>query len=222
MRSEARALDEVLGTVAERLTANRAQLGDDTARLMKLGEEASDRLGRVTHYLSREAEGLKVRSDAVESAAAQARVDIGVLLADLPQAEQSARSFSEAMRDAGVTAHERARALEVQLSAIAARAHDADLATGGAAERLGAHISRIESSAGVAAEQLDEAAARMDAASTQRWGGPPKRWKQHESPSTSRRRRCLPRWTRIAAASRMPAAKRRARWPGGSTKCARR
>jgi hypothetical protein len=82
----------------------------------------------------------------------------------LPQAEQSARVFSEAMRDAGVTAHERARALEVQLSAIAARAHDADVATGGAAERLGAHISRIESSAGVAAEQLDGAAARLDAA----------------------------------------------------------
>ena len=164
MRREALSLDEVLANVAERLSANRTQLGDETARLMKLGEEASDRLGRVTHYLSRETAGLKARSDAVESAAAQARVDLGVLLTDLPQAEQSARSLSEAMRDAGVTAHERARALEAQLSAITARAQDADTATGGAAERLSAHISRIESSAVVAAGQLDGAAARMDSA----------------------------------------------------------
>jgi len=164
MRGEAQALDQVLGNVAERLAANRTQLGDETARLMKLGEEASDRLGRVTHYLSREAEGLKARSDAVESAAAQARIDVGVLMADLPQAEQSARSFSEALREAGVSAHERALALEAQLSAIAARAQDADAATGGAAERLSAHIARIENSAGVAAQQLDGAAARLDAA----------------------------------------------------------
>jgi hypothetical protein len=164
MRREARSLDETLGAVAEKLSANRTQLGDETERLMKLGEEASDRLGRVTHYLSRESAGLKARSDAMESAAAQARVDLGVLLTDLPQAEQSARSLSEAMRETGVTAHERARALEAQLSAIAARAQDADAATGGAAERLSAHISRIESSALVAAEQLDGAAARMDVA----------------------------------------------------------
>jgi uncharacterized membrane protein YgcG len=122
MRREARSLDETLGAVAEKLSANRTQLGDETERLMKLGEEASDRLGRVTHYLSRESAGLKARSDAMESAAAQARVDLGVLLTDLPQAEQSARSLSEAMRETGVTAHERARALEAQLSAIAARA----------------------------------------------------------------------------------------------------
>jgi hypothetical protein len=164
MRSEAQALDRVLALVAERLSANRTQLSDDAARLMKLGEEASDRLGRVTHYLSREADGLEVKSHALESAAAQARVDIGVLLADLPQAEQSARSFSDTLREAGVSAHERARALEAQLSAIAARAQEADVATGGAAERLGAHIARIQSSAGVAAGQLDEAATRLDAA----------------------------------------------------------
>jgi len=164
MRAETESLDRVLGIVAERLSANRSQLSDDAARLMKLGEEASDRLGRVTHYLSREADGLQARSQAVEAAAAQARVDLGVLLTDLPQAEQAARSFSDTMREAGVSAHERARALEAQLSAVAARAQDADAATGGAAERLSAHIARIESSAGIAAQQLDGATARLDAA----------------------------------------------------------
>jgi hypothetical protein len=164
MRGEAESLERVLSIVGERLATHREQVSTETARLMTLGEEASDRLGRVTHYMSQEAAALEQRSQTIESAAAQARVDLGVLLADLPQAEQLARRFSEALREAGMGAHERALALEAQLSAIAARALDADNATGGAAERLGAHIARIETSAGVAARQLDEVAQRLDAA----------------------------------------------------------
>lgn len=164
MRVESDKLDQVLGIVAERLSSNRAMLGEEAARLMKLGDEASDRLGRVTHYLSREGSELDRRSQALELAAGQARVDLGVLLADLPQAESVARTFSETLREAGMSAHERARALEAQLSAIAARAADADAATGGAAERLSAHIARIDSSATVATERLEGAAARLDAA----------------------------------------------------------
>jgi len=163
MRAETESLDRLLAIVAERLKDSEAGLSQQAIRLMTLGEEASDRLGRVTHYLAREAEGLDSRSQAVEAAAAQARVDLGVLLTDLPQAEQSARSFSDTLREAGVSAHERAVSLEAQLAAIAARAQDADVATGGAAERLSAHISRIESSAGVASQQLEGAAGRLDA-----------------------------------------------------------
>ena len=162
MRRESEALERVLAVVAQQLGTNRMQLSEEAARLMQLGEEASDRLGRVTHYLSREAEGLNAKSQALEAAAAQARVDIGVLLTDLPQAEESAKSFSETLREAGMSAHERARALEAQLSAIAARAQDADAATGGAAERLSAHIARIESSANVATRQLEGAATQLD------------------------------------------------------------
>ena len=163
MRAETESLDRLLAIVAQRLKDSETGLSEQAIRLMTLGEEASDRLGRVTHYLAREAEGLDSRSQAMESAAAQARVDLGVLLADLPQAEQSARSFSDTLREAGVSAHERAVSLEAQLAAITARAQDADSATGGAAERLSAHIARIESSAGVASQKLEGAASHLDA-----------------------------------------------------------
>lgn len=163
MHAETESLDRLLAIVGERLKSSEAGLSEQAIRLMTLGEEASDRLGRVTHYLAREAEGLESRSQAMEAAAAQARVDLGVLLADLPQAEQIARSFSDTLREAGMSAHERAVSLEAQLAAITARAQDADNATGGAAERLSAHIARIESSAGVASQQLEGAAGRLDA-----------------------------------------------------------
>ncbi len=163
MRAETESLDRLLALVAQRLKDSETGLSEQAIRLMTLGEEASDRLGRVTHYLAREAEGLDSRSQAMEAAAAQARVDLGVLLADLPQAEQSARSFSDTLREAGVSAHERAVSLEAQLAAITARAQDADSATGGAAERLSAHIARIESSAGTASQRLEGAASHLDA-----------------------------------------------------------
>ncbi len=164
MRSESRQLESVLAAVAARLQANRAALSEETARLMSLGDEASDRLGRVTQFLARETAELDKKAQALDDAAATARIDIGVLMSDLPRAETQARAAAEAMKQAGLAAHEQAGALDGQLAALAARSREADEVTGGAAQRLGAHIARIESGAGAAAERMSEAAAQMNAA----------------------------------------------------------
>ncbi|HEY0012957.1 MAG TPA: hypothetical protein VGB79_08910 [Allosphingosinicella sp.] len=163
MRRESTALESVLGIVATRLEENQARLSDEAAKLMSLGDEASDRLGRVTHYLSKQSAELDRRSQALESAADHARVDIGVLLHDLPRAEEQARAVAAAMREAGLGAHEQAGALEGQLGALLARGREADEALGGAAQRLGAHVARIESSAGSASERINEAAGALTA-----------------------------------------------------------
>jgi len=164
MRAESRQLEDVLASVSARLRDNRAALGEEAARLMSLGDEASDRLGRVTQFLARETADLDKKAQALDDAAATARIDIGVLMSDLPRAEAQARAAAEAMRQAGLAAHEKAGALDGQLAALAARAREADELAGSAAERLGAHIARIESGAGAAAERMDEAAAQMNAA----------------------------------------------------------
>ena len=164
MRGESRALEALLAIVAERLQQNRATLSEEAARLMALGDEASDRLGRVTHYLARETAELDRTARALDGAAASARTDIGVLMADLPRAEEQARGVAAAMRDAGLGAHEQAAALETQLAALAARAREADEITGGSAQRLGAQIARIETGTSAAAARMDEAAALMNSA----------------------------------------------------------
>jgi hypothetical protein len=163
MRRESTTLESVLATVAARLEENEGRLTDEAARLMALGDEASDRLGRVTHYLARQSGELDRRSQALEAAAEHARVDIGVLLHDLPRAEEQARAVAAAMREAGLTAHEQAGALEGQLAALAARGREADETVGGAAQRLGAHVARIESSAGSASERIEQAAGALSA-----------------------------------------------------------
>jgi hypothetical protein len=164
MRAESAQLETVLASVAARIEANRTALGEETARLMSLGEEASDRLGRVTQQVAQGTDELDRKAQALDTAAAAARVDIGVLMSDLPKAEEQARAAAEAMKRAGLTAHEQAGALDGQLAALAARSREADDVTGGAAQRLGAHIARIESGAGAAAERMSEAATQMNAA----------------------------------------------------------
>src|SRR3546814_4441167 len=63
MRVEAEALETVLEIVAAKLEENQARLGTEAAKLMELGDEASDRLGRVTHYLSKESATLDRKAE---------------------------------------------------------------------------------------------------------------------------------------------------------------
>jgi len=164
MRTESVALESVLGIVAGKLEENHAKLRGEAEKLMSLGDEASDRLGRVTYYLSKETASLDRKAAELESAAAAAKVDIGVLLHDLPRAEEQARAVAEAMKHAGLEAHGQAGALEAQLAALAARGREADEVLGSAAQKMAAHVARIESSAETAASAMDQASAGMTAA----------------------------------------------------------
>jgi hypothetical protein len=164
MRNESQALETVLASVSARIEANRAALSEEAARLMSLGDEATDRIGRVTASLSRETAELDRKATALDLAAEAARIDVGVLMSDLPRVEAQARAASEAMKQAGLGAHEQAGALEGQLAALASKGREADEVTGGAAQRLGAHIARIESGADAAATRMNEAAAQMEGA----------------------------------------------------------
>ncbi|HEX8239573.1 MAG TPA: hypothetical protein VF574_07525 [Allosphingosinicella sp.] len=164
MAAESRALESVLEIVAGRIEDNHARLRGEAERLMSLGDEASDRLGRVTYYLSKETASLDQKAAALDSAANAAKVDIGVLLHDLPRAEAQARAVADAMKEAGLNAHGQASALEAQLASLAARGRDADEVLGGAAQRMSAHVARIESGSAAAAASMDESSAKMTAA----------------------------------------------------------
>ncbi|MBA3677807.1 MAG: hypothetical protein H0W74_10470 [Sphingosinicella sp.] len=164
MQRETSALESILAIVAGRLEENYAKLTGESAKLMTLGDEASDRLGRVAHYLSKETATLDRKAEQLENAANAARVDIGVLLADLPRAEEQARLFAESMKQAGLVALGEAGQLESQLSAMVVRGREADEVVGGTAQRLAAHLARIESSTAAAKAQLDDATGSMTSA----------------------------------------------------------
>ncbi|WP_207791143.1 hypothetical protein [Allosphingosinicella flava] len=164
MRRESAALEGLLAAVSARLEDNYSRLTGESAKLMTLADEASDRLGRITHYIAKETANLDQRAEALEAAANAARIDIGVLLDDLPRAEQQARLVSQAMREAGVAAHEQAGSLDSQLASLTARGREADEVAGGAAQRLAAHLARIEGSVGAAAVRMEQATTGLDQA----------------------------------------------------------
>src|SRR5579875_3629607 len=58
MRRESLALQAVLEIVSGKIEENNGRLRGEAERLMSLGDEASDRLGRVTYYLSKETANL--------------------------------------------------------------------------------------------------------------------------------------------------------------------
>ncbi len=164
LRGESETLEHALAVIASRLHENRSALSDEASRLMSLGDEATDRIVRTTRALAGESATLDRTAQALDAAAASARIDLGVLLSDLPQAEAQARAASESIRTAGLAAHEQSAALEGQVAALAARGREADEALSGAAQRLGAQVARLETGAGAAAERIDQTAAAMNLA----------------------------------------------------------
>ena len=158
MRHEARSLEALLSVLSQRIDENHAALNSITNQLMGLGDEAASRLGAVTRDLEKGSQQLATHGEALDRAANAARLDIGVLLDDLPRAEASARAMAEALRSAGAEAIDKAAQYEAQVTALTERTREADSVVGEAAQRLLAQIAEIESAGSNASGKLAETA----------------------------------------------------------------
>lgn len=158
MRAEAGSLESLLGVLRQRIDEEQVALKGMADRLMSLGDEAGQRLGEVTRDLNAGADTLAQHSAALDRAAESARTDIGVLLSDLPLAEQSAKAMADELRGAGRDAGEQARLLEERLTGLAAKAAEADQSVGGAADRLATQLASIESASASAGSRISEVA----------------------------------------------------------------
>ncbi|QDP20318.1 hypothetical protein [Sphingomonas xanthus] len=167
MRTEARSLQDLLGALSQQIAENHRSLGIMAGDLMGLGDQASNRLSAITADLSAGSRTLADHGAALDRAAEAARTDIGVLLADLPQAEQSARRMAESLRDAGRSAKEQARGFELQVESLAERTREADEVVRQASERLLADLTRIDEAGANTSQRLadtgSEAGSAIDA-----------------------------------------------------------
>ena len=157
MRTEANALQDVLGALSRQINENHAALGVMAGDLMGLGDQAATRLGAITSDLNAGSRTLAEHGAALDRAAESARTDIGVLLTDLPQAEDSARRMAETLREAGRSATEQAADFEQQVGQLATQAQQADAIVHEASGRLLDHLTNIESAGATAARQLSDA-----------------------------------------------------------------
>ncbi len=161
VRMESLALDAVLGLASRRLAEDRVAVSEQADRLLMLADQTSAKLREATQDIAQEIAELGRQSKALDTAAGSARVDMGVVLADLPRAEQQTHALAEQIRAAGIGAHEQAAALDAALAGLASRARDAEEGASGAANRLSAQLSQITGASDIAARGIEDASARM-------------------------------------------------------------
>lgn len=164
IQREIRSLEATLSMLSARLDESRNTLAEQGQNLMGLGEDAASRLATIARSLEADIESIGKQTQALTGSAASARGDLAVLLANLPKANVQTRQMISALQEAGLTAHEKAGALDAQLALLTNRGREADEIAGNAAQKLAAHLSRMEGVSEVAGARMEKAAEQMTSA----------------------------------------------------------
>jgi len=164
MRAEAASLERTLAVLSRHLDTNREQLADQTTALMAMGDSAAERLGSVRHAMAEEVAQADRQAARLTEAVAAAQTSLGVLLSSLPRAHSETTEMAKTLSSTGLTASEHAAALDAQLVALAERGREADAVAGGAAQKLAAHIARMEATSETAGARLESVTGEMSKA----------------------------------------------------------
>ena len=159
MQQESRSLEGLLAVLRRRIDDNHLALRAMADQLMTLGDEATARLGSATSEFGETARKLAVYGDTFDQAAQSARIDLGVLLDDLPRAEATARSMAEQLRAAGGSAIDQAARFEAQVASLTGAASEADRAASEAAARLAQRLADLEGQSRSVSERLADTTA---------------------------------------------------------------
>jgi hypothetical protein len=164
MRAEAEHLQQVIGVMAQTIDANREKLADQVTVMMATASAASDRLGEASASLDSHFSRAEADSGRIDKAAANLEANLQIMLAMLPHAHEETTALAGKIEAIGLTASERAAALDAQVVALGERAREVDAHTSGAAERLSAHITRMEATSETAGARLEQVTSSMSEA----------------------------------------------------------
>ncbi|NIJ20052.1 division protein CdvB (Snf7/Vps24/ESCRT-III family) [Sphingomonas naasensis] len=164
MRAEAAALERVLAAISQKVAENRATLTEHTTVLTTLGERAAERVEGAAGMVERQAQrmdgGIRTFGEAMD----QAEKRFEIILTTLPKAHDEMQGLAQRIDGAGLLASQRAASLDTQITALAERGREADQIAGGAAERLAAHIARMEATSETASNRLEQVTEQMSGA----------------------------------------------------------
>lgn len=163
MRAEAASLDRVIQALSHKLNANREMIATQTSALMAIGDSAAERLQLIGNGMSEQSRVIDQNARLLGDAADGAERKLSVVLSSLPKAQAEAAEMATRIETTGLAASEQAAALDAQLSALADRGREADNIAGGAAQRLAAHIARMESTSEAAGARLEIVTGEMSA-----------------------------------------------------------
>lgn len=161
MRAEAARLERTIAALGRAIDTNRHKLGEQVAFFHDLGDSATQHLGTIGRVLASEIDEADGHARHLAEVAASAQTSLDVLLASLPRARGEVAAATQLLDRTGLTASEHAAALDAQLVALADRGREADVVAGGAAQKLAAHIARMEATSETAGTRLEGVTASM-------------------------------------------------------------
>jgi hypothetical protein len=164
MRAEAVSLERAVAMLARKIEENRVALAEQTTVMIAMGDRAAERIGRVAQDVGEQSHALDASTRALNDATSEAERRVSIVLSSLPKAHDEMRGMAERVDAAGLLASQRAASLDTQLTALSERGREADQIASGAAERLAAHISRMEATSETASSRLEQVTGEMSTA----------------------------------------------------------
>jgi hypothetical protein len=164
MRTEAQSLEALLEVLSQRIDESQRELVGISRSLMDLGDQTTEKLGGITRSLDESTGQLRVHGEALDRAAQAARVDIGVLLEDLPRAESIASGLAEQMRTIGAEAATRTDQYGQQVARLIEQSRMADEMVSAATASLSTRLAEIETAGTTAKARIDESEAGLSGA----------------------------------------------------------
>ena len=160
MRAEADLFEARMGQLSERLAADRALLDQHMRELMETGDSATARMQAVSNAMTTEVASIHGAARVLGESTEAAGKRLAILLAQLPKAQGEVDALARTFGAIGMETGERVSALDAQLASLAERGRLADEVAGGAAQRLAAHIARMEATSESAGQRLEDVAAK--------------------------------------------------------------
>ncbi len=164
MRAEAAALERTIAIVARQIDANRLALARQTNDLMKMGDGASERLVAISNGMGHEIATADDQARKLAEAISTAQANLSTLLASLPKAHGETAGMAKTLEATALVASEHAIALDAQMAALAERGREANAVAGMAAQKLAAHMARMETTSETAGARLEGVTAEMSGA----------------------------------------------------------
>ena len=164
LRGEQARLEAVLASVANSIDREREDIKTQADRLMTIGEESAERLRAVGDKLKADMAILARDAELLHQSTGGARGNLDAMIGDLPRIQTQTVQLTGSIEATGMVAYERAGALDAQIAALVARGREADEVAGGAAQKLAAHLARVEGVSDAAGARLVTASEVMTAA----------------------------------------------------------
>ncbi len=164
MRDEAASLERTVAALSQTIDANRLALAEQVQMLIAIGGGATEQLAAIGRGMVSEIDQAAAHARNLATSTAGAQTSLGVLIATLPRAQADIDDVAKRLERTGLSASEHAAALDAQIAALAERGREADAMASGAAQRLAAHIVRMEATSQTAGDHLVSVTDGMSAA----------------------------------------------------------